>query len=138
MTLSNGHSDKPVMSLTPTAWLLAQIAADEAAAQAASPGPWHANPESDEVLAVDDITVCDAFALSGPQLRATTTHIATHDPARVLAQCAAFRAIVELHEPGGGAWCTSACESESPAGCGTLRALAGIFADRDGWQEAWR
>ena len=82
---------------TITQFLLARIAEDEAVARAASLGPWHVNPESDEVLAVDDITVCDAFALSGPQLRATTAHIARHDPARVLAEGAAKRAVVWLY-----------------------------------------
>ena len=83
--------------MTVTEFILARIADDEATARAASPGPWHA--DSEEVLAVDGITVCDAFALSGPQTRATAAHIATQDPARVLAQCAAVRAIVSLCAP---------------------------------------
>lgn len=57
---------------------------------------------------------------------------------RSLAECEVKRKIVELHEPGGGAWCTSACESESPMGCDTLRALAAIWADHDDYEEGWR
>lgn len=76
-------------------FLLGRIEEDEAEAQAASPGPWRTSAEQDEVLAVDGILVCDGFALSGPQTRATTRHIALHDPVRVLAECAAKRAIVD-------------------------------------------
>lgn len=79
-------------------FLLARIAEDEAVALAASPGPWHLNAEHDEVLAVDEITVCDGFALSGPQTRATTEHIARHDPARVLVECEAKRRILEVFQ----------------------------------------
>lgn len=76
---------------------LARIAEDEAAALRASPGPWSPNAEHDEVVAVDGITVADGFALSNRQLRATVNHIARHDPARVMADCAAKRAIVAEH-----------------------------------------
>ena len=75
-------------------FLLARIAEDEAAARAASPGPWHTDAEASEVLAVDDILVADGFALSSFQLRATTRHIARRDPARVLAECEAKRELV--------------------------------------------
>lgn len=59
-------------------------------------------------------------------------------PARVLAECEAKRRIVALHEPGGGAWCTSACEGESPAGCDTLRALALPYAEHPDFDPAWK
>lgn len=66
-------------------FLRARYAEQRALAQAASPGPWHANAEHDEVLAVDDITVAEGFALSGRQLRATVDHIAANDPTAVIA-----------------------------------------------------
>lgn len=75
-------------------FLLARIAEDEEAARAASPGPWHLNAERTEVIAVDDIQVAEAFALSNNQLRATAEHIARWDPARVLAECDAKRRLV--------------------------------------------
>jgi hypothetical protein len=81
--------------VTITEFLTARLDEDEAVARAASPGPWHPNAELDEVLAMDGITVADGFALSGPQTRATTEHIARHDPARVLADVEAKRRIVE-------------------------------------------
>lgn len=71
---------------------------DEAASAAAAPGPWHLNDEGDEVLAVDDITAAEAFALSNRQQRATAAHIARHDPARVLAEVEAKRRIIEMCE----------------------------------------
>jgi hypothetical protein len=147
-------------------WLLGCIAEDEAVARTASPGPWHTDGE--EVRAVDDITVCDAFALSGPQTRATADHIARQDPAHVLAVCAAHRAIVELHESwpvlvegppqleslGSDmtamtmrmarqiAWLTTAEYrarfGDEPPAAPMLRALALAYADRPGFQESWR
>lgn len=77
-------------------FLRARIAERRALAEAASPGPWHANAERDEVVAADDITVADGFALSGRQLRATVDHIAANDPEDVIADCDAKLAIVNL------------------------------------------
>ena len=75
-------------------FLRARLDEDAELAAAASPGPWRPSEESDEVLAVDGITVADGFALSGRQLRATTDHIARHDPARVLAEVEAKRRLL--------------------------------------------
>ncbi|MDX2838017.1 DUF6221 family protein [Streptomyces ipomoeae] len=75
-------------------FLRTRIAERRAIAEAASPGPWHANAEHDEVLAADGITVAEGFALSGKQLRATVDHIATHDPETVTADLDAQLALV--------------------------------------------
>ncbi|MDX5563734.1 DUF6221 family protein [Streptomyces sp. ID05-04B] len=69
-----------------------------ALAEAASPGPWHANPEHDEVVAADGITVAEGFALSGRQLRATVDHIAANDPTVVIADCDAKLWIINVAE----------------------------------------
>ncbi|MEU3613494.1 DUF6221 family protein [Streptomyces sp. NPDC006872] len=79
-------------------FLRARFAERRAVALAASPGPWHANAESDEVVAEDGITVADGFALSGQQLRATVDHIALHDPADVIADLDAKLGIVDHYE----------------------------------------
>lgn len=79
-------------------FLRARIAERRALAEAASPGPWHANAEHDEVIAVDGVTVAEGFALSGRQLRATVDHIAANDPAAVIADCDAKLAIIEEAE----------------------------------------
>ncbi|CAL9649524.1 DUF6221 family protein [Streptomyces sp. enrichment culture] len=76
-------------------FLRARYAEQRALALAASPGPWQANGEHDEVTAVDGITVAEGFALSGRQLRATVDHIAAHNPAAVLADLDAKRFLIE-------------------------------------------
>jgi hypothetical protein len=87
-------------------------------------------------------------------------HIAHHDPARVLAEVAAKRAILELHDgehdcrelmtgvyphdwpsaapwgSAGEAWRHASSEHfEGP--CPTLRLLAQPYAGRPGWREEW-
>ncbi|MFH8540331.1 DUF6221 family protein [Streptomyces tendae] len=114
-----------------------------ALALAASPGPWQANDEHDEVLAVDGITVAEGFALSGRQLRTTVDHIVAHNPAAVLADLDAKRAIVDEH-PAATGWdgreidgnvCRTCSETSQdgelagdPHPCRTLRLLAQPFA----------
>ncbi|WP_432130626.1 DUF6221 family protein [Streptomyces tendae] len=80
-------------------FLRARYAEQQALALAASPGPWKANHEDDEVIAVDGITVAEGFALGGRQLRATIDHIATHNPAAVIADLDAKLALVDMHPP---------------------------------------
>jgi len=67
-------------------------------------------------------------------------HIARHDPARVLAECAAKREIIAEHKPD---WAGPVCVRcrfiggwvESP--CPTVRALASVYASRSGYQREW-
>lgn len=84
------------------------------------------------------------------------THAARHDPARVLAEVAAKRRILDIHAPIAGA-CTTCCaeaimdvhwdgEEETvvwtrhdmAAPCPTLRALGLLYADRPNYREEWR
>ena len=113
-------------------WLLEQIAEDEQGAMAASPGPWTPNAEHDEVTAGDGIAVCDGFALSNNQLRATVDHIARHDPVRVLAYCAATRRLVR--------WVLAWPMRSAPPSSidGVLETLALPYADRPGYRSEWR
>ncbi|MGW9399379.1 DUF6221 family protein [Streptomyces sp. NPDC055642] len=114
-------------------WLRAQLDEDERIARAASPGPWRANAEHDEVLAVDEITVAEGFALSGGQLRATVDHIAEHDPARVLREIDAKRkrlaALVEAIAAG---------HDSSDLASELLPLEALPYADRPGYRDDWR
>jgi len=151
--------------MTITGFLAARYDERMAVARAASPGPWHTNAEAHEVLAVDDILVADGFALSGPQTRATTQHIALNDPSYVLADITAKRAIVErlvstkhavLEED---CWYTCAaatverdggetCDDNrngGPCDCGRdarvegyLALLAQPFADHPDYDESWK
>lgn len=86
-------------------------------------------------------------------------HAAAHDPARVLAQCAAYRSIVELHHPDrhleNWYWLERKCAEcghiwhkwvpdKKPTdigpeqGCPTMRALATIWADHPDFRPEWR
>jgi hypothetical protein len=87
-------------------------------------------------------------------------HIARHDPARVLREVEALRAIIDLHEPREYVtylkhvtywqcgYCAGLCHSRSGLGCeqpvdalwpcDTVRLLAAIFSDRPGYREEWR
>ena len=120
-------------------WLLACVQADRERALAASPGPWHPNAEHDEVVAVDGEPVCDGFALSNNQLRATVDHIVDWDPARVLAECDTKRRIIELHAPvhrRTDIGCLTCSDLRDP--CETLRLLALPYVARPGYREEWR
>jgi hypothetical protein len=76
-------------------------------------------------------------------------HIARHDPARVLAECAAYREIVELHTPEDyeGALCTTCNDLSNPYlfdgdrlirnPCDTLRALASVWAGHSEFDPEW-
>lgn len=76
------------------------------------------------------------------------THAARHDPARVLAEVKAKRAILALHAPieiecsdvAGDAWSGSACYAcEGGEGwpCTTLRHLAAVDADHPDYKQEW-
>jgi hypothetical protein len=95
--------------VTVTEFLLARIAEDEATARAAgvTGHSWGTMIEETgsgeniyytvEVPGVKDSTIADMW--STDQIgRDQSEHIARHDPARVLAECAAKRAIIKQHE----------------------------------------
>ena len=116
-------------------WLRAQLDADERIARGA-----RADYFTPEVLL--------QFSAAGD-----AAHVVTHDPARVLRQVAALRAIVALHRHDTVTWAMSGeetigcvicywgqCDRAGPddAGwCETLRHLATVYADRDGYQPEW-
>ncbi|MFD7746716.1 DUF6221 family protein [Streptomyces sp. NPDC059698] len=109
-----------------------RLVEDQREAAAASPGPWHVDAEADEVLAVDDIVVAEGFALSGRQLRATTRHIARHDPARVLREVEAKRQLID--------WVLRWPMRPAPPSSvdGVLERLALPYSDHPDYQDTWR
>ncbi|GGU54716.1 DUF6221 family protein [Streptomyces lavendofoliae] len=124
-------------------FLRARLDEDADTASAASPGPWHVNAESDEVLAVDDIAVADGFALSGQQLRATTAHIARHNPARILAEVDAKRQMVDDYARNAAAAEAEQCPNEWNGGIDklgyfVLPLLALPYADHPDYRDEWR
>lgn len=75
--------------------------------------------------------------------------IAEHDPARVLREIDAKRQLLALHGPSEfGTWvgddddqepaCRTCGDLTTRFPCRTLRLLASVYADRTGYQEAWR
>lgn len=117
-------------------FLRARLDDDEAQALAASPGPWSPNAESDEVTAVDGITVCDGFALSNNQLRATVEHIARHDPVRVLADVESTRKIVDRCEREMRSYVGTGAQAATPYL--VLRLLALRYASDPAYREEWK
>jgi hypothetical protein len=122
---------------TLTEFLLARIAEDEVVARAAADKDldrWAAgggveaewrdgmDPDLNTMIAYDE----------GRPTEAQAEHIARHDPARVLAECAAKRRIVEMHE--------AAVNHDEMCGwpCETLLALAAVYADNPEFRDEWR
>lgn len=142
-----------------TAFLLDRIAEDELVAQAATLGPWRHDPakewhtdramlarakagrltfDGEEFVAAGSHSAPACVAATGPsddlQSMADADHIARHDPARVLAECAAKRALIAAHN-------TQVADDDPSAwivGSNViLRQLAGVYADHPGYDPAW-
>lgn len=100
----------------------------ERIAQAATLGPWQSDG-CDVLQAVSAAQVADCFEPDRPD----ATHIALHDPAYVLDDLAAKRAVLKLHKPADGLcascgdarWATAQVDSPCP----TVKALAAPFRD---------
>lgn len=92
------------------AFITARLAEDEAAAKLARPDYF-----TFEVLGI--------FSALGDM-----RHVIRHDPARVLRELAAKRAILSEHIVGG--W--------HPVPCLTLRALASVYSDHPDYRAEWK
>ena len=131
-----------------TEFIDARITEDERSATDVRPaGPqWHVDIEpwlTNGIGVVDGADESVAVAIYNH----IAEHIARYDPARVLAECAAKRAILALHKPigvqGFPVWKCKGCD-QSPVRwdyyeaypCGTIRALAAVWADHPGYAEA--
>lgn len=121
-----------------TAWLLAQIATDERVADRAL----------DVSTDLGHQASWSSFA-AGDVVDEAIAQIEAWSPARVLAECEAKRRIVDLHPVVGDNVCDTcvvgmrgyplvANSKPERWPCGTLRALALVYADRPGYQEFWR
>lgn len=151
--------------MTITEFLLVRIAEDEAAAEAAvakSGRSWH-REEGHTGSVVGTSSDYRSSYRSDPGIlwdwesgficahTESVDHIARHDPARVVAECAAKRRIIEDHvldvglddrKPG----CRSCSETSYYDGgrystgwpCETLAALASVYADHRDYDPAWR
>jgi hypothetical protein len=127
----------------------------ETTALAASPGPWHddggcVSSEAGQITDYGAYTRADGEPeeWEDQQRRADSAHIALHDPAYVLADIAANRAILKLHkrfqvetERPGCDLCSYRDLDEQLIGdwpCQTLHLLALPFADHPDYDEEWR
>jgi len=128
-----------------TDFLLARIAEDEGASSSATKAPWIDDPSTlaaSVYAPVEDVYVTDPH--NWDALSSDTAHIARHDPARVLAECKAKRAIIgasveTLATTGSGfpADDSGYGEAHSLASF-TLRALALPYADHADYCEEWK
>lgn len=160
--------------MTITEFLLARIADDEAMAQAAvwvsddpdwdgvdswqvisQSGSMSLGPEQGAIAEV--ATVLGPFkgglymggASTGGRRIAVAEHIARHNPARILAECKAKRAIMEIHKiqqvpedsplRSDDEWTCLFCDEDRwPQGvCGTIRAIASVYGDHPDYQREW-
>jgi hypothetical protein len=119
-------------TLTVTEFVSARIAEDEGVARSAEEsggGDWWTIEEMVPRVGGRVYDLSDA------------DHIAMFGPARVLAQCAAMRKIVEYHD--GRHECSGPDDNncmwiEHADDCPTMLALASIWSDHPDWREEWR
>lgn len=133
--------------MTITEFLLERIAEDEAAARAVAQGErwWVDGPaeKSGQWWIYDTESKFPS--------RETALHVARHDPARVLVECAAKRAIIGEHEivqkPYLKDYCSTCADwdnaevGEGPPNiewpCPSVRALAAVYAAHPAYQQEW-
>ena len=130
-------------------FLRARLDEDEAVARAATPGPWSVNDESfaEWISSADGVEVVAGGRWGGEAPAFETTedalHIARHDPARVLAEVEAKRALLEEHAQGSLPDGVMLDECRICGGmnevwpCPTLRILARPFRDHPDFDPAW-
>lgn len=150
--------------MTLVEFLRARLDEDEQVARAAQPGPWMAyasrgggstveGPDARGVAHRRGYDENSPFPDSDPLALPDAAHIARHDPARVLAEVAAKRGIVQLHAPvrnaltvseGGGHYlaCITCPHAEIDVPhvleCETLRLLALPHAEHPDYREEWK
>lgn len=140
------------------AFLRARLDEDEAAAHAATAGPWWYNPGKQwlgpEAFERYDLAkgeefvgyggpspFVDAVAATGPannpQSMADAAHIARHDPARVLREVEAKRRLLYQFEHRGNSVRATVTPSTGGVWDDLLRMLAAVYADHDDYRQEW-
>lgn len=139
-----------VSSPTLAEFLLARLAEDERgaiAAMQADPAPWlidvrkpwPGDPWRTRINSSSRGALAQADGAFVNYQQPTAEHIARHDPARVLAEVAAHRRIVELHsdDDGSCSCCGSAGEYDVPWPCKTVELLALPHAAHEDYRSEW-
>lgn len=122
--------------MTVTDFLLARIAEDEAAARACEIPSWEID-HNEQPPWVNGLCITAMDSTWDACIAVTDAeHVVRHDPARVLAECAAKRAIIADCRPG-----TlddlDAGEDNQPAPLWVARALAAVYKDHPDYQQEW-
>lgn len=143
-------------------FLRARLDEDEAVARAASPAPW-SFPGIDSVaggMLYDETRTIASVVyeqqkdhdgrivrhLLVPEADANGSHIARHDPARVLREVEVKRRLVAVHDVGNSRWVgfpradreEHYCQEDGQgAPCRTLLALASVYADHPDYRREW-
>lgn len=140
-------------------WLTARLDTDEQIAREATEGPWRNAPTArhhatasgrseEAVFASPSDVGAMVVAVTGEAVErrnlVNAEFIAAHDPVRVLREVDAKRKLVRWHyRRPGPKWDTpeaegfecATCDQQFP--CLTLRLLAAVYSDRDGYREEW-
>lgn len=114
--------------------LRADLKAEEALAIAAGGGKWTLAEHESDTIAIYDQAGEPVVYDEGSPSEAQRRHIARHDPERVLADIAAKRAILDLHQQRQPGWCET-CDvpgdfKGNEHGCPTVLALAEAYGIR--------
>jgi hypothetical protein len=152
--------------VTPAEFIRARLNEDEVAARAATPGPWRHDPGKEwigdpkllemarrgvQTFAGEEFVGAGArpevacIAATGPgddpQSMADAAHIARHDPARVLREVAALRALVDMAER----YAADPAHDDpdyangrEAAGEDAVRHVAAIWSDHEDYDPAWK
>lgn len=117
-----------------TEFLEARIAEDEAGAidAAAMLEGRHWEDDGTSVSSGEDTFWVDGLCVRSPEM--VSAHIARHDPARVLAECAAKRAMVQLLGP---ALNAPLHHVERALSESALKHLAAVYKDHPSYQQEW-
>jgi hypothetical protein len=137
-------------------FLNARLAEDQAAAEAARDlmdEPWKIFPEGpEEENYSGEYRISNGITVAGHVEEAKASHIARHDPARVLREVAAKRAVIEDHqikpvtypEPDDDeAFDCERCHFDRDEGvygfgyCPTLKALAAVYSSHHDYRKEW-
>lgn len=125
-------------------WLGAQLDEDERIARGADPGPWKSESLGrHDQAAINLAAPTSLIQFDGSRAAANGMHVSRHDPARVLREIDAKRAVLALHtqslRDGGCQVCdVPGGRRLRPDACTTVRLLASVYADRPGYREEWR
>jgi hypothetical protein len=120
-----------------TEFLLARIAEDEELARGAHYDGQRWYSEEEFVGRYPDCCDCGCEVMMGANRKIEAAHVANWDPARVLAECAAKRAIVALHRPDDLESSDRGMYFYAEGAGDAVKALAAVYKDHPDYQSEW-